>query len=438
MTTDRDFDRLTRAWLDLMPDEAPDRTVAAVLQAVETTPQVRRPIRWLTWRSSTMNRLPIALGAAAVVVVAGTVLLSRAGTSPPVGASASPRATNAPTASGASPSSSSLAAGGPIPSELRARWMGDHRGLVAPDAGTTILFDAGALAVSQANTGPTVVLSSAASAVSSRIRLETTVTSGGCTRGDIGLYGWARSSSGRTLTITAERDDCATRSEAVAGVWWLMGCNNPDNYCLGTLDAGTYKSQFIAPHLDPGAGADWTANFGAFAYTVPDGWANSSDWPDRFDLVPAAEMPPIADTDRTRQIGLVTQPTAMAQDQPCSDTVAPGVARTVDGLATWLRTVPGLVTTAPKAITIDGHPGKWLDVRLNPAWKRACPPDETRPIVAYFNPGIAISNIERERLVLLDLGGGDVIAIVVWTANQAAFDALIPEAMPIIQSFTFE
>jgi hypothetical protein len=101
MTTDRDFDRFARGWLDLMPDEAPDRTVAAVLQAVETTPQVRRPIRRLTWRSSTMNRLPIALGAAAVVVVAGTLLLSRAGTSPPVAASTSPIATTAPTAAGA-------------------------------------------------------------------------------------------------------------------------------------------------------------------------------------------------------------------------------------------------------------------------------------------------------------------------------------------------
>ena len=51
MTANDDFDRIARAWLDLMPDEAPDRAVHAVLQAVETTPQVRRPWRWLPWRS---------------------------------------------------------------------------------------------------------------------------------------------------------------------------------------------------------------------------------------------------------------------------------------------------------------------------------------------------------------------------------------------------
>ena len=45
MTIERDFDRIARAWLDLGPNEAPDRSVAAVLQAIETTPQVRRPIR---------------------------------------------------------------------------------------------------------------------------------------------------------------------------------------------------------------------------------------------------------------------------------------------------------------------------------------------------------------------------------------------------------
>ena len=42
------------------------------------------------------------------------------------------------------------------------------------------------------------------------------------------------------------------------------------------------------------------------------------------------------------------------------------------------------------------------------------------------------------RLILLDLGDGDVVAIGAWTRDQAAFDAFIPEAMPVIESFTFE
>lgn len=79
MTDERDFDRLARAWLELGPDEAPDRAVAAVLQAAETTPQVRRPLRWPTWRSYNMNRISQAAGLVAVLVVAigGGIILSQ-------------------------------------------------------------------------------------------------------------------------------------------------------------------------------------------------------------------------------------------------------------------------------------------------------------------------------------------------------------------------
>ena len=60
MTEERDFDRLARAWLELGPDKAPDRAIAAVLQAVETTPQVRsRPWRLPTLEVS--SREPHAL-----------------------------------------------------------------------------------------------------------------------------------------------------------------------------------------------------------------------------------------------------------------------------------------------------------------------------------------------------------------------------------------
>lgn len=79
MTHERDFDRLARAWLELGPDEAPDRVVAAVLHAAEVTPQVRRPLRWPIWRSFKMNRVSQAAGAAAVlvVVIGGGLLLSQ-------------------------------------------------------------------------------------------------------------------------------------------------------------------------------------------------------------------------------------------------------------------------------------------------------------------------------------------------------------------------
>ena len=75
MTTSRDADRILRAWLDLMPDEAPDRTVAAVLQAVETMPQSRRSVLRGPRRSASMNRISlIAVAAVLAAAVVGVAL----------------------------------------------------------------------------------------------------------------------------------------------------------------------------------------------------------------------------------------------------------------------------------------------------------------------------------------------------------------------------
>ena len=431
MTDERNFDRITRAWLDLMPDEAPDRTIAAVLQAVETAPQVRRPWRWLTRRFPNMNRLSMAaaLAAAAVLAVGGGLWLTRFN-GPSIG-----QPSPSPAAS-ASPSGSAPTAGGLLPVELRSRWFGGHRDLVELDKGSTLLFAANSFELSASNQWDSVhLLRSSASAVGDgQLSLETTTDGNGCQIGDVGLYSWSLSPSGWTLTITADSDDCTARSAAVPGDWWLAGCSN--QLCLGKLDAGTYGSQYFAPLLDPGAA--WEPAFGGLTYTVPEGWANSADGPDNLELVPASEMPPVAETDRRRNIGIFRQPTAMTQDKPCSDTVLPGVGRTVDDLATWLGTVEGLIATAPTPITIDGHQGKWLDLRRNPTWTKTCAGSGADSLVTFLNPGIAVGEDQRVRLILLDLGGGDVVATGIWTRDQATLDAFIPEAMPVIESFTFK
>ena len=101
MTSERDFDRLARAWLDLGPDEAPDRVIATVLQAAETTPQVRRPIRWPFRRDFQMTRLPIlaTVMATLVVVIGGLLLINRPNDGVGVGPTASPSPSTVPSAS---------------------------------------------------------------------------------------------------------------------------------------------------------------------------------------------------------------------------------------------------------------------------------------------------------------------------------------------------
>ena len=423
MTDDRTFDRLTRAWLDLMPDEAPDRTVQAVLQAVETVPQVR-PWRRLPWRSTPMNRAILAIGTTAVIVAAGALYFGRSSSSPDVGPS--PLPTVSATPSGVS---------GPLPTELQSRWFGGHRDFVQLDKGSTLLFTAGDFVMNESNEWDTTrFLSSSATAVGDgQLRLELTAIGSGCEAGDVGTYSWSLSPSGRTLTVTPDSDDCAARLSAVPGVWWLAGC--PNELCLGELDAGTYQSQYFVPRLDPGA--TWEPDFGGLMYTVPEGWANSNDGPDSFELVPAAEMPPVAESDRLRNIGVFRQPSAMTQDRPCSDEDEPGVGRTVDDLVAWLQTVPGLNTTEPTPISIGGRDGQLLDIERDPAWTATCEGSSER-LVTFLNPGIAVGESQRVRLILLDLGDGDVVATGVWTRDQETFDAFVPDAMQVVESFRFE
>jgi hypothetical protein len=223
---------------------------------------------------------------------------------------------------------------------------------------------------------------------------------------------------------------------ASGGRWAARNVEDP---CLGDLDAGTYKSQFIATRLDPGA--EWAPEFGAVTYTVPNGWANDDDFPSTFGLQPSGEYAR-AGSEPTTSIFLFTQPTAESQQTPCSGKPQPGVRRTVADEMRWLRQLPGLATTQPVTITIDGHQGQWIDLRLDPAWTTGCGDD--KPFMEYLLSGDASEGIvglvreERQRLVLLDLGDGDLLGIQVRSSDPARFEAFAAEAMPIIQSFQFE
>jgi hypothetical protein len=446
MTHERDFDRLVGAWLDLMPDEAPDRTIAAVLQAVDATPQVRRPFRRLMRRFPTMNRLPVVatMAAALVLAVGGGLLLLKPGGTGNQTPTASPSI--AP-----SPSISPRPSVSLVPDALRARWMGSERPVpqIVSEAGTILNFAAnGSFFITQSNQNEDHFLtSSAAPNGAGEFRLETVLDDGtGCAVGDVGGYSWSVSPSGRILTVAVDSDACSTRRAAVPGTWWLEACKNTNTNCLGDVDAGTYKSQYITPRLDKTT--DWVApDFGAVTYTVPDGWANSLDFPERFTLTPSADfaLEGQVGAETTQGIEVSVQPAANEQNAECKSTAVTSVPRTVSGLVQWIRGRPSLTSSAPTAITVDGHRGQWVDVRVNPSWKTSCGSD-TVPIAAFLTMAGQPADAEaltivagvRFRLVLLDLGGGDLVLINVYSPDTARFDDLVRQAMPIIQDLKFE
>ena len=294
------------------------------------------------------------------------------------------------------------------PDRLRAEWMGDHRDLVAPDAGTTIIFDGAHLCphpIQRQGCPPTglecVECRRRADPPPSRRRRPMAARRAM----SVSIDGRCRRAA-EPLTITEEGDACGARAGAVAGTWWLMGCTIADDGCLGLLDAGTYKSQYIAPHVDPGA--EWSPVFGGLTFTVPAGWANAADWPETFDLVPGSRA--------ARQPRRRHRPLEAGQLDDSANRDGPGSGLLRSG-RTWRRPdrrtpsqphprhCPGIGHDRTEG---DHHRRASRPLGRHPprsAWKSTCP-EEARPVVAFLNPGVAISNVERERLILVDLGGG--------------------------------
>lgn len=444
MTTDRDFDRLARAWLATGPDEAPDRAIAAVLQAAETTPQVRglrRPFR----RSVTMTRLSMAALLAVAILAAGGGILY-------IGSQRSASVV-APTPSAvpsAVPSATGEAAGDPVPPELQGTWVGPPRSI--PDLFQTMryriqLTDQG-FRMPDDNLTSAQLVSQASTVDAATIQLVTgSGISAGCDAGDTGHYAWSLSSSGLRLHLTEVDDACATRAAAAAGDWIRVGCKNPDSGCLGDLsEPGTFVSQYVAPRL-PYDGS-WRPDWGALTYTVPAGWANSADWPNHFTLTPSqayAKEGPDGPADNISEIDVFRLPVAIGQDAGCTSPALPAVPATVDGLIGYLRGLKSVVATAPKGITIDGYTGQWVDVTMAPTWTKTCPdvPGGAPLAIMLGNGGPVgadtysqgVMGSERERVIVLDVGG-QVVAIVIDATNS--FGTFVNRAMPIVQSFQFK
>jgi len=443
MTDERNFDRITRAWLDLMPDEAPDRTIAAVLQAVEMAPQVRSPRRWLTRRFPKMNRLSMvaAVAAAVVLAVGGGLWLTRSDGTNPGGPSPTPGPSASP--SGAPPS----AALGP--EELQHPWLGEV--VDAPDLPVgrdRSILQIGPSTLQLDIAQPEFLLSDNTAADPGVLRLVARNSTGACSPGDVGLYAWSLSPKGTQLQLTATEDACEARRAAFEGEWERSACRNPDNLCLGDLEAGTYRSEFIGPRLDEGE--PWTANYGAFSYTVPDGWANTSDFPDNYVLMRGADYAVASDPkDGTKDlVEFYARPGIALQDETCEPQVKPDTGRSVDELIAHVTQHPGLAASMPQPITIDGHAGQMVDVSIAPSWTQRCPEVPDRILMLFTEVGrdmtgsgleqTGLWRTDKMRIVLLDLGDGDVMLIDLLARDPANFDALIDEAMPIVESLTFK
>jgi hypothetical protein len=200
------------------------------------------------------------------------------------------------------------------------------------------------------------------------------------------------------------------------------------------MPPGTYETSSFDPFSDPGAPI-------RLQYTVPKGWKVKEDRPDLVLLHLLRDAPqgrPATDS----FLSLVARPRMVADftdGVPCGlFEDAPGVGSGLDDLVTAIRARPGVVSTPPTAVTIAGHEGTMLDLRLAPDWTGGCLAPEGLIVAIPIVQGVGLEPDRPVRLILLDLGDGRTMAIAITDIGPAQpdlFDAHMAEVMPVVESF---
>jgi hypothetical protein len=425
------IDGILEAWFLDGPNEMPDRVFQAVFDQVERAPQRRLARIYL--RLSDMNRQTRVFAVLATALIAVFVLAIAFNRDPNANVGTSPIPSNSP---GASADSVPPSPGAALPVAIQGRWMGGTpppaSPLSASRSGSSLLLSADRVAVTPSNDGNHRLLDSLASDIgASHLRIESDAARDGCAAGNVGEYTWSTSPGGRILYIEPLSDACSDRMAGLSGTWVKMDCPVANDFCLGDLEAGDYDSQFFDPFVGPGE--TWVPRFGVVRYTVPEGWANASDWPTSYQLQAAAVQ--------ATSINLYAN-VAVVSDDHCTETPDPTVGRSAQAIADWLDAAPGLVTTAPAAAAIGGLTGFRIDIALDPEWTETCPFSDGAPVRGVFADGTGfhwtIGPGTRSRLFVLDLGDGRAVLVDIEARSDAADDAFVAEATSVVESFAFE
>jgi len=446
-STDRPESAL-RAWLELGPDRGRPEAIERALAATRRVPQRPRwtyPERWIP-----VNRALLAAAAALIVVVAGAAMVLRPANN--IGPGGSP----SPTATSHANTSAPLATTGVVPAVLQHDWVGAPHDLLGTSRVQSLRleFYFGQVSVSVNDVyGQNQFVSTASFTGTSGMQV--TAVSNGCGIEEIGHYTWSLSPGGTLLHLAVVDDACAARSVAFVGDWHAANCKDQTDLCWGDLEAGTYPTLFYAPRLDPSQQPE--PNYGGVTFTVPDGWAEAGDHTSDFRLLRSSDY---SKEGTSGPVGQSTgiegwiRPSAILPTQMCAATPNVRVDRTPEGLTSWLSRRDGLAVGAVHDISVDGHLGKWIDVRVAADWTSTC--DGSEPTVTLMTEAVGsagpvgaepyvvgISGQTRLRMIFLDVGrgtpGGPLTAMVLITApDQATFDAFVGQAMPIVQSFHFK
>jgi len=454
MTSD---DRLERILGELLADAAPPRAPDRLRQDVLTTTSHIRPRpRWLVIPTLSLRfhfmSSSIKIAAAATLAIA-------------VGMGVAPFLR--PSVQGPTPSPSPSPSFGPIPAEIQNEFVGDARTVrgipgTATDRARAIKLTGADLSFFHPweSGRPSTLTSRARASLDGQLELTTVRAGFGCAAGDVGHYAYRFGPAELALTIESGDDACATRADALPGTWVGLGAGcDGGQWCLGTLPAGSHATSWFTPR---GAGGDsYRLRLGQLTYSVPVDWRNTWDDQNEVVLEPTTNVgaaPVLSDHVFPDQVRVEAHPVALAADSLCAGKADPSVGTSMAELVAFIEGHPGVVVKDSQRITLDGHPAHQLDIDVSPTWTAACP-DSTdfvsfvpllgdgRSLAAdgtvtdswWLGIGAAPGSQASSpvRLILADLGGGDVVAIFMAAYQPADQPAFVAEAMPVVESFHF-
>jgi hypothetical protein len=287
-----------------------------------------------------MNRIIVAIGAAAVLVGACAASSVQPSRQPAVGSPSSQIAS--PVASAPPSPSSNLAA---LPEEVWGDWLADVGSIpdlapIGPRIQLSMDWQDGLHVWVQTNQGSQVFRSGSATPAAGEIRLITTEGSRGCRVGDDGRYRAKRSTDGMFLTVTPIVDACVARA-TMFGRTWVRS--------LGAVNDGRHG---IVNYFSP-----------AIEITLPSA---------RF---AAGGAPEAADINSESGFSLTAVKNPSGYTKPCA--TAGGSRSPIDPTAAafvaYARHLPGF-TVKTNDLTIDGHRATHLSITTKASVD--CPNDE--------------------------------------------------------------
>jgi hypothetical protein len=135
---------------------------------------------------------------------------------------------------------------------------------------------------------------------------------------------------------------------------------------------------------------------------------------------------------------------AIADQTPeCGPTAKAGAGHTVQDFVDFLQAHPGLDTTDPVPVEVDGYKGQSIDFSVAVTWTTTCP-DRTGPFVLLLTDtgvpakrALGYESDRRARWDILDVNGETVIIERDVSSYGGKFDEAAAAAQPIIDSIRF-